>query len=94
MIERIKQELYEQGEDLNDFNVTITKNGYSITPKWFYETKQIAKKEDKSINEDVNVVAETTVITMDDINTTAETVALLIKEIKILKTELEVIKNG
>lgn len=45
VIEDIKQELIGQGQDPEDFNITITENGYAITPKWFYEAKQIAKKE-------------------------------------------------
>jgi hypothetical protein len=45
-IEEIRQELVEQGKDPDDFTILITENGYSVTPKWFYETKQLAKQED------------------------------------------------
>jgi len=42
----IIQELINQGRDPDDFIIKITENSYSIVPKWFYETKKIAQKED------------------------------------------------
>lgn len=63
---KITQELIEQGKNPNDFNIKVFEEGYSVTPKWFYEDKQIAKEEDKPIVEDVNDVAEfATIIAMD-----------------------------
>ena len=89
-IETIKQELINQGKNPNDFNITLTENGYSITPKWFYENKQIAKKEDKPIIQDVNDVAELTTMTALDKDELAE--MLVYALIKI--DELEARING
>ena len=108
MIGQLEQELIEQGKNPNDFNIRVTENGHTITPKWFYETKQIAKKEDKPIKEDIDVtaetvvyttsdvadLAETVVVSMEDSLTMAETVSQLMMEIDELKQELEEIKNG
>ena len=46
MEQEIYNQLIERGENPEDFTITIFENGYSITPKWYYESKQIAKKED------------------------------------------------
>ena len=56
MINRVQaeQEIINQGQDPNDFNIQITKEGYSITPKWFYEQKQIAKKEDIALGLEIS----------------------------------------
>lgn len=88
-LENIKEELMKLGKDPNDFNITITENGYSITPKWFYEIKQIAKKEDKPIIEDVNTIGETVAYNLIDINDIAETLAIVLIEINNLKAEIE-----
>lgn len=92
--EEIKQELIEQGLDIEDFNINVTENGYSITPKWFYEQKQIAKQEDKPIKDDVQDVAITTAYVLEDTMTTAETVALLFIKISELEAEIEMLKGG
>ena len=94
MIEEIKNQLIQEGKDPNDFNITITENGYSITPKWFYETKQIAKQEDKPIIEDTNVIGETVAYNLIDMNDIAETLALVLIEINNLKAEIEALKGG
>ena len=52
-IDEIKQELIEQGKSPDDFNIEITESGHSVTPKWFYESKQIAKKEDVKFKNEV-----------------------------------------
>lgn len=54
-LNKIRQEIIDRGQSPDDFDIKITENGYSITPKWFYETKQIAKQEDKPIVESVDV---------------------------------------
>lgn len=43
-LDDIRQSLIDQDKNPNDFNIEIFENGYTVTPKWFYETKQIAKK--------------------------------------------------
>jgi hypothetical protein len=40
ILEDIKNKIIEGGKNPDDFNITITESGYSVTPKWFYETKQ------------------------------------------------------
>lgn len=52
MIDEINQQIIAAGENPEDFNIKIEENGYSVSPKWFYETKQIA------INEDAKVMSE------------------------------------
>lgn len=89
-IEEIKQELINQGENPNDFNIEIFENGCSVTPKWFYEQKQIAKKEDKPIIQDVNNVAELTTIVAMDKDELAEMLVYALQRIE----ELEAIING
>ncbi|MGB3926519.1 MAG: hypothetical protein WBL14_09170 [Caldicoprobacterales bacterium] len=93
-LEEIKQDLIHHGKNPDDFNITITENGYSVTPKWFYETKQIAKKEDKPIIEDVNTMGETVAYNLIDINDIAETLAIVLIEINNLKAEIEALKGG
>ena len=93
-ISEIKKQLTESGKNPDDFNITITENGYSVTPKWFYETKQIAKKEDKPIIGDVNDIGETVAYNLIDINDIAETLALVLIEINNLKAEIEALKGG
>lgn len=53
-IEEIKQGLIEQGINPEDFKINTSENGYSVTPKWFYETKQIAKKEDIALGLEIS----------------------------------------
>ncbi|EGW39092.1 hypothetical protein [Desulfosporosinus sp. OT] len=79
-LEQVEQELIQQGADPNDFNIKITETGYSVTPKWFYENKQIAKNEVGPTKEDVETVADT--------------VVYLMGEVERLSTELEALKNG
>ncbi len=88
-IDKIKTNLIEQGLDVDDFNIVALENGYSISPKWFYEQKQIAKKEDKPIIEDVNTTGETIAYNLIDINDIAETLAIVLIEISNLKAEIE-----
>ena len=88
-LETIMQNLVEQGKNPDDFNITIMQNGYSVTPKWFYEQKQIAKKEDEPIIEDVNTIGETVAYNLIDINDIAETLAIVLIEISNLKAEIE-----
>ena len=92
--EEIEQKLIEQGLDIEDFNINVTENGYSVTPKWFYETKQIAKKEDKPIIKDVNTIGETVAYNLIDMNDIAETLAIVLIEINNLKAEIEALKGG
>ena len=94
MIEEIKNQLMQEGKDPNDFKINMTGNGYSITPKWFYENKQIAKEQDKPIIEDVNTIGETIAYNLIDINDIAETLALVLIEINNLKAEIEALKGG
>lgn len=84
-IDNIKKELRDLGQNPDDFNINITENGYSVTPKWFYETKQVAKQEDKPIKEDVDIVAETAVFAMMDIQDLAEMLVYALNEIETLK---------
>lgn len=86
----IIEELINQGKDPNDFNIKILEDGYSISPKWFYETKQIAKQEDEPIIEDVNDVAELTTITAMDKDELAEMLVYALQRID----ELEEMING
>lgn len=48
-IDEIKQEIIDQGRDPEDFDIIITENGYAVTPKWFTETKWIARNEDRAL---------------------------------------------
>lgn len=89
-IEEIRQDLINHGKDPNDFNITFTENGYSITPKWFYEQKQIAKQEDEPIIEDVNDVAELTTLVAMDKDEIAEMLVYTLQRID----ELEEMING
>lgn len=93
-IDEVKQELIKQGKDPDDFNIEITENGCSVTPKWFYEQKQISKKENKPIIEDVNAIGETVAYNLIDMNDIAETLALVLIEINNLKAEIEALKGG
>lgn len=86
----IKKEIISQGKNPDDFNIKITENGYSVTPKWFYENKQIAKKEDKPIVEDVNDMAQLTTITAMDKDELAGMLVYALQRID----ELEVMING
>ena len=87
-IEEIKQELTEQGKDPNDFNIKIIENGHTITPKRFYETKQVARKEGKLMKEDVDVVAETLVLAMMDIEDLAGLLVYALNKIDELEAKL------
>ena len=92
-IEEIKQELINQGKDLNDFEITITEDGHTVTPKWFYEYKKIAKKEDEPIIEDVGDIGETVAYNLIDINDIAQTLAAVLLEIDNLKNEIKTLKG-
>lgn len=86
--EQIKQEIINQGKNPDDFNIKITENGYSITPKWYYEQKRIAKLEDKPIIQDVNDVAELTVLTAIDKDEIAEMLVYALQRIDELEARL------
>ena len=90
MIEEIKNQLMQEGKDPNDFEIDVVGDSYSITPKWFYEQKQIAKKEDEPIIEDVNDVAELTTIVAMDKDELAEMLVYALQRID----ELEARING
>lgn len=90
MIEEIKNQLMQEGKDPNDFEIDVVGDSYSITPKWFYENKQIAKEQDKPIIEDVNDVAELTTITAMDKDELAEMLVYALQRID----ELEARING
>lgn len=45
-IDEIRNDMAKQGKDLDDYNIKLTNNGYTATPKSHYELKQIAQKED------------------------------------------------
>jgi len=90
MIEEIKNQLMQEGKDPNDFEIDVVGDSYSITPKWFYEQKQIAKKEDEPIIEDVNDVAELTTIVAMDKDDIAEMLVYALQRID----ELEARING
>ena len=94
MIEEIKNQLMQEGKDPNDFEIDVVGDSYSITPKWFYENKQVAKEQDKPIIEDTNVIGETVAYNLIDINDIAETLALVLIEINNLKAEIEALKGG
>lgn len=87
-LEEINQDLIHHGKNPDDFNITITENGYSVTPKWFYETKQIARKEDKPIIQDVNDVAELTTIVAMDKDELAEMLVYALQKIDELEGRL------
>lgn len=54
MIEEIKNQLMQEGKDPNDFEIDVVGDSYSVTPKWFYEQKQIAKKEDIALGLEIS----------------------------------------
>lgn len=87
-IEKIKKDLINEGVDPDDFNITILPNGYSLSPKWFYQIKNIAKDEDKPIKEDVDVTAETIVLTAQDVTMLADTVTQLATKIAELEGKI------
>lgn len=53
-IDEIKQELLSLGKDPYDYNIEIYENGYRISPKWYTENKEIAKKEDAFLGLEVS----------------------------------------
>ena len=86
--EEIEQKLIDNGKDPNDYNIEINNQGYSIVAKWYCENKEIAKELDKPIKDDVDIVAETTAITMMDMETLAETVVYLMEKVAELEGRL------
>lgn len=88
MEEEIKKDLIKNGIEPDDFKITVSEDRYEITPKWFYETKQIAKKEDKPIKEDVDVVAETAVFAMMDIEDLAQMLVHTFQRINELEAKI------
>ena len=93
-IEEIKQELITLGKNPDDYKIDIFGDGYSISPKWYTQYKEIAKKEDVPIIQDINDVAGTVAYNLIDVNDLAETLALALIKIDNLKTEIELIKGG
>lgn len=93
-IDVIKKEMILNGKNPDDYEIVITDEYYSISPKWYTLNKEIAKKEDVLIQDDVDLVAETTVFAMADIEVLAETLVYALNEIEVLKSEIEGLKNG
>lgn len=92
-LEEIKQELIDNGQDPNDYEILITENSCQywkkgFEPQWFKNNKQIAKEEDEPIKQDVDIVAETTAITMMDMETLADTVVYLMGKVEELEGRL------
>lgn len=88
ILEEIKQELISAGKDPEDFNIEIKNNVIIITPKWFYEQKQIAKKEDAAIIQDVNDVAEFATIMAMDKDEIAEMLVYALQRIDELEAKI------
>lgn len=84
----IAQEIINTGQNPDDFNITVTEGGYSVTPKCYAETKWIAKKEDKPIIEDVNTVAEFATINALDKEELAEMLVYALQRIDELEGKL------
>lgn len=89
-IDDIKLEMIGNGQDPDDYDITITNYGYKVEPKWFYEMKQVSKREDKPIIEDLNATAEFATITAMDKDEIAEMLVYALQKID----ELEVRLNG
>ena len=94
-LEDILYELKELNYNLDDCEV-LKKNDGSITVviKESHQFRQIAKKEDKPIIENVNTIGETVAYNLIDMNDIAETLALVLIEINNLKAEIEALKGG
>lgn len=88
IIDNIKQDLINNKQNPDDYDITITEYGYKVVPKWFYETKQIAKKEDKPIIEDLNATAEFATITAMDKDEIAEMLVYALQKIDELEARL------
>jgi hypothetical protein len=87
-LEGIKQELIEQGKSPDDFNIQIAEEGFLVTPKWFYEIKQIAKLLDKPTKDDIDITAETLVLTMMDVEDLAEMIVYALNKIDELEAKI------
>lgn len=87
-LEDIKQELIEQGKSPDDFNIQIAEEGFLVTPKWFYEIKQIAKLQDKPTKDDIDITAETLVLTMMDVEDLAEMIVYALNKIDELEAKI------
>lgn len=87
-INEIKQELIEQGKNPNDFDIELLENVYSITPKIFYETKLIAREENKPIKEDMDITAETLIFSLSDIEELADMLVYALVKIDELEERL------
>lgn len=87
-LEDIKQELIEQCKNPDDFNIQITEEGCLVTPKWFYEIKQIAKLQDKPTKDDIDITAETLVLTMMDVEDLAEMIVYALNKIDELEAKI------
>lgn len=90
MLESIKQELIADGLDPGDFNITQKNGVIKVVPKWYFEMKQIARKEDEPIIDDVNAVAELTTMTSMDKDELAEMLVFALQKLD----ELEEKMNG
>lgn len=90
MLKSIKQELIDDGLNPDDFNISEENGVIKVVPKWYYEMKQIAKKEDMPIIDDVNAVAELTTMTSMDKDELAEMLVFALQKLD----ELEEKMNG
>lgn len=86
----MEKEIIEQGMNPKDFDIFIEDDRRGYTPKWSYETKEIAKKEDKPIIDDVDTVADLVATTSIDKDELAEMLVYAMQRID----ELEVKLNG
>jgi hypothetical protein len=51
-LEEIKQELLKNGKDPEDFDIVISESGHLVTPKWYYQHKQITRKEIEPVEQE------------------------------------------
>lgn len=89
MLESIIQELIDDGRNPDDFKITQKNGVIMIVPKWYYEMKQIAKKEDVPIIDDMNAVAELTTITSMDKDELAEMLVFALQKIDELEERID-----
>ena len=65
-IDLVKEEIVNAGKDPNDFNISISDNITMVTPKWFAETKWIAKDVSEPIRK-ASQIATKKMIVMDEL---------------------------
>lgn len=89
MLESIKKEMLDDGLNPDDFNISMEDGVIKVVPKWYYEMKQIAKKEDVPIIDDMNAVAELTTITSMDKDELAEMLVFALQKIDELEERID-----